>query len=319
MAVLAGSGTDDLRARIGPVGAWGHLATLPAEALRPFVARVAELGYGSLWVGEATMRDPFAQLAAVAEASGPMTLGTSIVNIFGRDAMAARMGAMTLHELTGGRFVLGLGVSHVHLVEKLRGHPYERPLARMRDYLASYAALPYRGPTISGPDGSPTEPPVLIAALRRRMLELSAFAAEGALPFLVTADRVGWMRRVLDEAPASRTARPILAVSMAAVLEEDPIAAREAARAWIAPYCRSANYQASLAEQGFAASDWEAPYSDRLLDAIVAWGPETTLRDRVVALHAAGADHVSIIPVAPDGQTEHLAVLEALAPARRPT
>ena len=142
--------------------------------LRPFVARLAALGYGSLWVGEATMRDPFAQLAAVAEVSAPMTLGTSIVNIFGRDAMAARMGAMTLHELTGGRFVLGLGVSHVHLVEKLRGHPYERPLSTMRAYLEAYAALPYRGPTLSGPDGTPTEPPVLIAALRRRMLELAA-------------------------------------------------------------------------------------------------------------------------------------------------
>ena len=58
------------------------------------------------------MRDPFAQLAAVSEASAPMMLGTSIVNIFGRDAMAARMGAMTLHELTGGRFVLELPAAH---------------------------------------------------------------------------------------------------------------------------------------------------------------------------------------------------------------
>ena len=96
---------SDARPSLGRVGVWGHLATLPADALRPFVARVAALGYGTLWVGEATMRDPFAQLAAVSEASAPMMLGTSIVNIFGRDAMAARMGAMTLHELTGGRFV----------------------------------------------------------------------------------------------------------------------------------------------------------------------------------------------------------------------
>ena len=119
----------------------------------------------------------FAQLAAVSEASAPMMLGTSIVNIFGRDAMAARMGAMTLHELTGGRFVLGLGVSHVHLVEKLRGHPYERPLSRMRAYLEAYRSLPYRGPTLGGPDATPTEPPVMIAALRRRMLERHVRAA----------------------------------------------------------------------------------------------------------------------------------------------
>ena len=232
--VAAGSGPgDDIRARLGPIGVWGHLATLSSEELRPFVAHVAGLGYGSLWVGEATMRDPFAQLAAVSEVSAPMTLGTSIVNIFGRDAMAARMGAMTLHELTGGRFVLGLGVSHVHLVEKLRGHRYERPLTHMRAYLEAYRALPYRGPTIAGPDGSPSEPPVLIAALRSRMLELAATATDGALPFLVTAERVAWMRELLDGAAPPASGRPVLAVTLAAVLDEDPVTAREAARAWI--------------------------------------------------------------------------------------
>jgi probable F420-dependent oxidoreductase len=306
---------QDLAARLGPVGVWGHLATLPADMLRPFVARVAALGYGSLWVGEATMRDPFAQLAAVAEASAPMTLGTSIVNIYGRDAMAARMGAMTLHELTGGRFALGLGVSHVHLVEKLRGHTYERPLSTMRTYLDAYRALPYRGPTIGGPDGQPSEPPVLIAALRRRMLELAASATDGALPFFVTAERVAWMRGVLDAVAPAAGRRPILAVTLAVVLDEDPVSAREAARAWATPYCRSENYQRSLAEQGFEVADWEPPYSDRLLDAIVAWGSADVLRGRIRAMHEAGADHVALIPVAPDGATEHMPVLEALAPA----
>ena len=142
----------DARARLGPLGIWGHLATLAADDLRPFARRVAELRYTALWVAEATGREPYALLGAIAESSGSMTLGTSIVNIFGRDAMAAKMGAMTLHELTGGRFVLGLGVSHVHLVEKLRGHPYERPLSHMREYLDAYRQLPYRGPTMDGED-----------------------------------------------------------------------------------------------------------------------------------------------------------------------
>jgi probable F420-dependent oxidoreductase len=308
---------DDIRGRLGRVGVWGHLATLPAASLRPFVSRVAELGYGTLWVGDATMRDPFAQLAAVAESSAPMTLGTSILNVFGRDAMAARMGAMTLHELTGGRFVLGLGVSHVHLVEKLRGHRYERPLAHMREYLAAYRALPYRGPTISDMSGSPSEPPVLVAALRQHMLELSATAADGALPFLVTEERVGWMRGVLDDAAAraQRPARPILAATLPAVLDTDAAHAREAARAWMAPYCRAVNYQASLAEQGFAAEDWEPPYSDRLIDATVAWGSATAVAGRMAGLHDAGADHVALIPIASDGATEHVPALEALAPS----
>ena len=97
-------------------------------------------------------------------------------------------------------------------------------------------------------------------------------------------------------------------------LDDDATTAREAARAWITPYCRSVNYQSSLAEQGFEAADWEPPYADRLLDAIVAWGSASRLRERIGAMHAAGADHVSIIPVGPDGATEHAPVIEALAP-----
>lgn len=302
------------RALLSPVGIWGHLASLPAARLRPFAARAAELGYGTLWVGDATARDPFAQLAALAEASAGMTLGTSIVNIFGRDAMAARMGAMTLHELTGGRFALGLGVSHVHLVEKLRGHAYERPFSHMREYLDAYRRLPYRGPTLAGPDGAPTQPPVLLAALRRRMLELAASATDGALPFLVSAPRAAWMREVLDASAAPDRPRPILAVTVPVVLETDPGRARSAGRAWIEPYCRAVNYQASLAEQGFEAADWESPYSDRLIDAIVAWGDVAGVRARVDEMHAAGADHVALIPLAPDGSAEHQPTLEALAP-----
>jgi probable F420-dependent oxidoreductase len=307
---------SEIGALLGPVGLWGHLASLPAPRLRPFVARVSELGYRALWVGEATARDPFAQLAALAEASGDMTLGTSIVNIFGRDAMAARMGALTLHELTGGRFVLGLGVSHVHLVEKLRGHAYERPLTHMREYLEAYRRLPYRGPTLTGMDGQSTEPPILLAALRRRMLELAATAADGALPFLVSAPRVAWMREVLDGASPPDRPRPVLGVTLPVVLEPDPLPARSAGRAWIEPYCRAANYQASLAEQGFGAADWEPPYSDRLIDALVAWGDVGAVGSRIDAMHAAGADHVALIPLALDGSAEHLPTLEALAPGR---
>ena len=306
---------SDIRTLIGPLGVWGQLSSLPAAELRPFVARTAELGYGALWVGDGAARDPFAQLAAVAESAGPMALGTSIVNIFGRDAMASRMGAMTLHELTGGRFALGLGVSHVHLVQKLRGHAYEKPYTRMREYLQAYRELPYRGPVIAGPDGTPTEPPLLIAALGPRLLELAATETDGTLPFFVTAERIAWMREQLDAAAPADRPRPVIATALAAVVEVDPGLARAAARAWMAPYCRAENYQRSLAAQGFGPDDWESPYSDRLVDAVVAWGAPEQVRARVAEYHAAGADHVALLPTGPDGAGEHLATLEALAPA----
>jgi len=304
----------DVRSLLGPIGVWGHLASLPAAELRPFVARVAELGYGALWVGDGAARDPFAQLAAVAEASGSMTLGTSIVNIFGRDPMASKMGAMTLHELTGGRFALGLGVSHVHLVQKLRGHVYEKPLTRMREYLDAYARLPYRGPVLAGPDGEASQPPLLIAALRRRMLELAATQTDGALPFFVTAERIAWTRSVLDAAAPPDRPRPLIATALATVVEPVPEKARAAGRAWMTPYCRAQNYQNSLIEQGFGPEDWEPPYSDRLVDALVAWGDVAAVRARIAEFHAAGADHVALIPLAADGASEHRPVLEALAP-----
>jgi probable F420-dependent oxidoreductase len=292
---------------LGRMGAWGHLDSLPIEAARAYARRVDELGYGTLWVPETVGREPFTLLGLLAAETREIRIGTSIVGIWGHDAQTTRMAAMTLHEATGGRFVLGLGVSHRHLAERLRGHTFDRPLTRMREYLAAYRAAIYRGPMAEG--GS--EPPVLIAALRERMLALAATDADGAFPYLVTPERVAWTRGVLDAAAPDR--RPILAVSMPAALETDPDAARAMARAYLAPYLRTPTYQACWAEQGFEAADWEKPASDRLVDEMVAMGDVEALRARVAELVAAGADHVAVIPLGPEATTEHLPVLEALA------
>ena len=99
---------------------------------------------------------------------------------------------------------------------------------------------------------------------------------------------------------------------MPAALETDPDASRATARAYLAPYLRTPAYQACWGEQGFEAADWEKPGSDRLVDAMVAQGDVEALRVRVSELVAAGADHVAVIPLGPDGTTEHLPVLEAL-------
>ena len=296
---------------LGRLGAWGHLDSLPIEAARAYARRVDELGYGTLWVPETVGREPFTLLGLLADETSEIRLGTSIVGIWGHDAQTTRMAAMTLQEATGGRFVLGLGVSHPHLAEKVRGHTFERPLTRMREYLAAYRTAIYRGPMLEGA----SEPPVLIAALRERMLALAATDAEGAFPYLVTPERVAWTRGVLDAAAPAGT-RPTLAVSMPAVLETDPEAARTTARGYLAPYLRTPAYQACWLEQGFAEADWEKPGSNRLVDGMVAWGDVEALRARVAELVAAGADHVAVIPVGPDGTTEHLSVLEALAAAR---
>ncbi len=287
---------------LGRVGAWSHLDGRAAGEAAAFARRVEELGYGTLWVPETVGREPFVSLALLAAATSGLKLGTSIASIWARDAQAARMSALTLAEATGGRFILGLGVSHPHLAQRLRGHHYDKPLTRMREYLAAYRSAIWKGPMAP-------EPPILLAALRPRMLELAVTEANGAYPYLVTPARVAEMRAIMDTAAPGGT----LAVTMAAVLETDASAAREAARAYLASYLRTPNYQASWSLQGFDAADWEKPGSDRLVDEMVAWGNVGALRERLAAFHAAGADHVAIIPIAPDGTDEHLPVLEAHA------
>jgi probable F420-dependent oxidoreductase len=291
---------------LGRLGVWGHLDSLGIDDARDYAGRVEQLGFGTLWVPETVGREPFTLLGLLAGATSDLLLGTSIVGIWGHDAQTTRMASLTLAEATGGRFVLGLGVSHPHLAEKLRGHAFDRPLTRMRDYLAAYRSAIYKGPMVDGWG----EPPVLVAALRERMLALAATDADGAFPYLVTPERVAWMRGVLDAAGATRP--PLLAVTMPSVLETDASAARDAARAYLAPYLRTPTYHASWAAQGFAPEDWEKPGSDRLVDAMVAWGDADALQARIGEFVAAGADHVAIIPLAADGTTEHLPLLEAL-------
>jgi probable F420-dependent oxidoreductase len=293
---------------LGRLGVWGHLDSLSIDEARAYARRVDELGFGTLWVPETVGREPFTLLGLLAGETSEIQLGTSIVGIWGHDAQTTRMAAQTLHEATGGRFVLGLGVSHPHLAEKLRGHAYDRPVTRMREYLAAYRSAIYHGPIAPGVD----DPPVLLAALRQRMLTLAATEADGTFPYLVTPERVAWTRGLLDGAAANRP-RPILAVSMPAVLESDVEVARVAARAYLGPYLRTPAYRACWSEQGFEEADGEKPGSDRLVDAMVAQGDVETLRARIAELVAVGADHVAVIPLAPDGTTEHLPVLEALA------
>lgn len=290
----------------GSLGVWGHLDTLPRTQLIAYARRVEELGYAALWVPDVVGRDPFTLLGVLLGRTERMALGTSIASIWSRTPQTTRMAAMTLQEASGGRFILGLGVSHPHMAARLHGGEYDRPLTRMREYLAAYHAAKYTGPR----DPARPEPPVLIAALRERMLELSAREADGAFAYLVTPERVKWMRARLDEAAAD-SRHPLLAASLPLVAEQGD-SARKAARTYLAPYLRTPNYRVSWTEQGFSSADWEDGGTDHLLEAMVAWGDRPELDRRIDEMRRAGADHVALIPLAADGTTEHLPALERL-------
>ncbi|HET8587916.1 MAG TPA: LLM class flavin-dependent oxidoreductase [Candidatus Limnocylindria bacterium] len=299
------------RLALGRLGAWAHLDTLPIDEARDFARRADQLGYGTLWVPETVGRDPMVLLGLLAGATTSIKLGTGIVSIWGRDAETMRMSAMTLQEATAGRLVLGLGVSHPHLAEKLRGHAFDRPLTRMREYLAAYRSAIYKGPMPAEAVGAP---PIVLAALRERMLGLAAAETDGAFPYLVTSRRVAEIRAILDGAVASADApRATLAVSLPVALSHDHAAARAAARAYLAPYLRTPTYHASWTLQGFDEADWQKPGSDRLVEEMVVCGGVELVRARVGEMLRAGADHVALIPLAADGTTDRLATLEALA------
>lgn len=293
---------DAARERIGRVGVWfGALSMAPAAEEREVVAELEELGYGALWIGEAARnKEALAHSAILLAASSRIAVATGIANIWVRDATAAANGARTLAEAFGDRFLLGLGVSHAPIVDT-RGHDYGRPLAAMRTYLDGYAQARY--------DAAPSqqEPPVVLAALRTRMLELSRDRTAGAHPYFVPVEHTAKARATLG-------AGPLLAPEQAVVLETDPERARATARDHMNIYLQLPNYVNNLRDLGWDDVDLVDGGSDRLVDAIVAWGDADAIRARIRAHHEAGADHVCVQALAPTVAAAR-AQLRELAPA----
>jgi probable F420-dependent oxidoreductase len=291
-----------LKQRLGRTGVWlSSLATVSADQERHAVAIIEELGYGTLWVGEGpTGKEAFTHAALLLSASRRLMIATGIASIYGRDATAAAAGASTLSEGWQGRFVLGLGVSHLPLVSG-RGHQYGKPLSAMRAYLDAMDATLYDAPV-------PEQVPRVLAALRPNMLQLAATRTQGAHPYFVTPEHTRRARQILGP-------DPLLAPEQAVVADTDPARARATARRYAAPYLSMPNYLNNLRELGFSDSDFKDGGSDALIDALVPWGDPDSLGERIREHYRAGADHVAVQPVARtlDQQLEDL---RRLAPAQ---
>jgi probable F420-dependent oxidoreductase len=293
---------DRLRERLGPVGAWLTLLGLrSAGEERAAAAGIERLGYPALWFGETPVnKEAFVHAGILLAATERIAIATGIASIYARDAAAANAAGNALAEAYVGRFVLGLGVSHAPAVAQ-RGHDYGRPVTEMRRYLDAIDAADYRAPAPAHPA------PRVLAALRRRMLELARDRAHGAHPYLVTPAHTARARGILG-------AGPVLAPEQGVVLESDPDRARAIAREHLTAYLRLPNYTNSWREDGFGDDDFADGGSDRLVDALIAWGDADAIAARVRAHHEAGADHVCIQPVTRD-LDRALAELRELAPA----
>lgn len=273
------------------VGIWtGALDKVPSARSREYAAELEELGYRAVWVPEIAGRDPYVHLSQLLSATRELIGATGIANIWARDAVATSEAANALAEAHPDRVLVGLGVSSPDVVGTLRGHDYARPLTAMRHYLDRLDAAPYTG-------YRPAEPPsYLLAALRTRMLRLAAERSAGAHTFLVTPEHTARAREIIGDAS-------LLCPEQAVLLETDPTVARELGRGHLSRYLTQPSYRANLAELGFDESDLDGGGSDRLVDALVAWGDVDTVLTRVTAHLDAGADHVALqaLPRTPRG------------------
>jgi probable F420-dependent oxidoreductase len=289
---------------LGRLGVWSWIDHMDGPSAATFARQLEAWGYGSLWVQEAVGRDPFVVLGYLAAQTERLVFATGIANIYARDAVAMKAASQTLAELSGGRFVLGLGASHAHLVGKFRGHVYEKPVAAMRAYLDAFAAARYITP------GGEQPVPLLLAALRPAMLAVAKERALGAHPYLVPPEHTASARALLGP-------EAWLCPEQMLIWETDATRARELARMHLKAYIRLPNYQRNLRDFGLNDGDFDNGGSDRLVDSVIAWGDIDALRARIRAHYDAGANHVCIQPLRSDGQLgPDLALLEALAPAK---
>lgn len=275
---------------LGPIGIWtAQLDYQPAAKAKEAAAELEQLGFGAIWFPESVGREALTNAALLLGATSRIVIATGIANIYARDAVTIAAGQKTLAEAYPGRFLLGLGVSHIPLVEQIRDHKYGKPVASMRAYLDGMDRAPYRAvpPSVS--------PMRVLAALGPNMLRLAAERAGGAHPYFVPPEHTARAREILGS-------DRLLAVEQAVVLETDPAKAREIARAHTSRYLTLPNYVNNLRRLGFSEEDLTGSGSDRLVDAIVVWGDMNAITDRIRGHQSAGANHVCLQVLPPDPQ-----------------
>jgi probable F420-dependent oxidoreductase len=266
---------------VGTIGIWAFLDMLPARDAQAAAKEIADLGFGALWIPEALGREAFTHAALLLAGTTRLVIATGIANVWARDAMAMAAAQRTLCEAYPDRFLLGMGVSHQPLVGGMRGHDYRKPLAYMRAYLDAMDGAVFMA---AEPTSAPRR---VLAALHPKMLELARERSWGSHPYFVTPDHTARARKALG-------GDRLLAPEQAVLLETDAEKARTIARQHMAVYLTLPNYRRNLLTLGFGEPDFDNGGSDRLVDAIVAWGDVDTIRERVRAHHAAGADHVCL-------------------------
>jgi probable F420-dependent oxidoreductase len=258
------------------VGVWSAQLRFgdPSESA-DVAAELDELGFTALWIPDVggPVFDAVGRLLAATKRT---VIATGILNLWMHSADGVAESYAALTAAHGDRFLLGIGVSHAPLIDAGQPGRYRKPLAATASFLD---ALDAAQPAV------PTERRVL-AALGPKMLALSASRARGAHPYLVTPEHTASARSILGEGP-------LLLPEQTAILCDSAEEARDIGTDWLRTYLGLPNYANNLLRSGFSEDDL-AHVSDRLFDAIIAWGDEDAIMRRVAEHRSAGADHVCV-------------------------
>tara|TARA_A100001234_G_scaffold62115_1_gene53781 strand:+ start:63 stop:938 length:876 start_codon:yes stop_codon:yes gene_type:complete len=269
------------------LGIWCSTNTLNKSQLAILAQTVEDKGYQTLWFPESLSYECFALAGFLLSQSNSLTVASGIANIYARDAVTASQGYDSLNQFYPSRFLLGLGVSHVPLVEDARGHQYGKPVATMQKYLENMRTADI-DKSIEVEERS-----IVLAALGPKMLELAASSAKGALPYCVTPEHTAKARDIMG--PDSW-----LCVEQKICFTDNETDARNIAQFQMERYMMLDNYRNNWLRLGFQEEEITGKGSNRFLDAMVVWG-KRNIRNCIEAHFRAGADQVVLQAFKPDG------------------
>ena len=260
---------------------------LPTEAfdatdLVDVVRGIEKRGYDSVWLPELFGREPIATAGVLLGRTERISVGTAIANVYVRDAIAMAQARRSLAELSGGRFILGLGVSNA-AVNTSRGHTWQPPLAKMTGYLDALANARIDSPAPAA------DAPVLVAAHGPKLQSLAAAKSDGVITYLMPPEHTAQTR--------ARIGASALNPVVFFLAEQDPATARRKARSALRVYVSLDYYHREWRKLGFVDRDFADGGSDALIDKLVAWGDERALNDRIAAFERAGASRVIVLPL----------------------
>jgi probable F420-dependent oxidoreductase len=236
-----------------------------------------ELGFGAVWLPGLDGTGVLEVVERQLQATQSIVIATGVMSIWGQYPQRLAAEHTRLQGDYGRRFLLGLGISSADVARRVGGRNTFRPITEMSAYLDEL---------------DEAEPPIkvqdrILAAMGPKMVDLAARRSLGVHPFLVTPDYCAQTRTVIGN-------DNLLAPYVPVVLTSDPHDARTAASQWLAQFIEMPSYRSSLRAQGFTDGDLTDGGSDRLIDAVTAWGHLDTIAARVHAYHDAGADHVAL-------------------------